>query len=326
MRKLWLAGLLGCVAFVGAVRGESFSVAVAEADFDRWMYSFNSAPGARSTAPTFGAVGEGVFDDRDGQFHIGFNTALAGIPTALPAGKRWRIDSVTVTATHSAGAVVYDPTFDDYRSYLDPSDSEYIPDADAGRPVELLGVGLRGGYTQLGFGATEPGPITFEEGDIFAFGDPTAVGIRNAFAADALGNDVSNVIKNRQWSTSPWATGATNVAPGSNLLQGVAGVSPGSTLEFGLNLSLPDVEDYIISGLEHGGLFFSLTSLHSTSQSGGSNPNFYTRDNFDPAALAPSLLIRYSIVPEPSSWALAVWAAGLACVAALRRSRLRRIG
>ncbi len=320
-RLNWLLGI-GFTCLAASARAESFSIDNVEANFDRWMYSFNSSPGTRQSAPVFGAVGEGSFDDRDGQFLIGFNTAAAGAPTVLPAGKKYRIEAVSVTATHSMGAFTYDATFDDYRSYLDPSDLDHLADADAGRPLELFGMGFRSGYVRAGFGPTVPGPITFEEGDIFAFGDPTAVGIRNAYAADAVGADVSNVIKDRLWGQTPWAVGTTNLTPGSAVTQGVAGASAGSTFAFDVNLRLAGVEDYLIQGLQQGALCFSITSLHQTSQAGGGNPNLYTRDNFDPAAIAPTLSLRYSIVPEPSSWALAV--IGGAGLIALGRRRVRR--
>jgi hypothetical protein len=83
---------------------------------------------------------------------------------------------------------------------------------------------------------------------------------------------------------------------------------------------------YILDGLETGDLFFSVTSLHEVGMTGGGNPNFFTRDSMDPAALPPSLAIEFDVlpiggggpgggVPEPASAGLLVL--GLAAV--LRR-------
>jgi hypothetical protein len=293
------------------------------ADFDRWMYPFNSSPGTRSNAPVFGAVGETSFDDFDGQFLVGFNTAAAGIPTSLPPGKHLKLTSVKVTATHSTGSFVYDPTFDPYGSYLSSSDPNFVADADAGRPIELWGAGLRGGYTAFGFGPMNPGDTIFQEGDFFAFADPTLPKVRNAFAYDPLLGDMSNPVSDGLFSAVPWAVGsASTLAPGSLVEQGIPGKAPGTTFTFEIDLSRPEVLNYLTTGLQQGQLFFTIVSLHATSQSGGSNPNFYTRDNFDPAALPPSLSIEYEIVPEPAS--LVLLAGGLAAAGMAHGWRIGR--
>lgn len=300
------------------------------ADFDRWMYPFNASPGFRGNAPIFGAVGEGdSFDDFDGQFLVGFNTSAAGVPTSVPEGFKLLIHSVRVTATHSSGAFIYDPTFDPYQSHLDPSDPDYVADSDGGRPIEIWGAGLRGGFTSFGFGATVPGGATFEEGDIFAFGDPTAARVRNAYAYDPNFGDVSNVVTDRLFTATPWAIGANDaLTPGSLVPQGVPGVSVGATFTFDIDLSRPEVLAYVMEGISDGGLFFTITSLASTTQGGTSNPNFYTRETFDPAALgaAPAIFIDYAIVPvpEPGTLALAASGFGLMGLLALRRKGIRR--
>lgn len=277
------------------------------ADFDRWMYPFNSSPGTRSTAPVFGAVGTELFDDFDGEFLVGFNTAAAGLPTSLPAGKSLKVTSVQVTATHSSGAFTYDPTFDSYASYLPGGDPDAVADSDAGRPIELWGAGLRGGFTKFAFGPTVPGPTAFEEGDIFAFADPTQPKVRNAFAFDPLLGDVSNPVSDRLLSASPWAVGTTvGVTPGSSVQQGTPGLSAGSTFTFDVDLSHPGVVNYLQQGIAQGGLYFTITSLAATTQGGSFNPNFYTRDNFDPAAIEPSLTVQYEIVPEPTALVIVI--------------------
>lgn len=296
-------------------------------DFDRWMYSFNSSNGVRSTAPVFGAVGSSTSDEFNGQFLVGFNTEAQGIPTAgtLPPGMKYQINSVSVTATHSTGSFVYDATFDSYASYLDPGDPDFVADSTPGRPIELYGVDLRNGYTSLGFGPTVPGPAVFEEGDVYALGPPTGKNVRSAYAYDPLYGDVSNPVADALFNLEPWAVGQTNLSPGSSVVQGVAGVSPGSTFTFNLDLSRTEIVDYLTDGLAGGGLFFSIATLMDTEQGGGFNPNFYTRDNFDPAAVPATLVVDYELVPVPEPATLALVLCG-ACAAGpyvLRRVRRR---
>jgi hypothetical protein len=294
-------------------------------DLDRWMYPFNASPGVRPTAPVFGAAGEtAMFDDFDGQFLIGFNTAAAGVPTTVPDGFKLQINSVKVTATHSTGTLIYDPTLDPYKSHLAPSDPDYVADADPGRPLELWGAGLRGGFTSFGFGVTIPGGATFEEGDIFAFADPTLPKVRNAYAFDTLLGDVSNVVSDRLFTAVPWAVGTiSGLSPGSLVPQGVPGKSAGATFEFDVDLSHPGVLAYILEGIGKGGLFFTIAGLTESSQGGSSNANFYTRDSFDPAKIAPSITIDFQLVPVPEPSTAVLSGIGLA-LAAWMVSRQRR--
>jgi hypothetical protein len=310
------------IAFSGQAAAETVQSA---AIFERWMYPFNSSPSGRPNAPVFGNVGGGSFDEFDGQFLIGFDTAAAGIPTTLPPGQQLKITSVRVTATHSTGSFIYDPTFDPYASYLPNGDPAHIDDTDPGRPIELWGAGLRGGFSQFGFGPTIPGGATFEEGDIYAFADPTLPRVRNAFAFDPLLGDVSNPVADRMLSAVPWAVGTTNLVPGSPVVQGVPGLSPGSTFTFNLDLNRPEILSYLSDGLTAGNLFFVITSLMETSQFSPANPNFYTRYNFDPAKITPTLTIEYQVVPEPSTILLGLSGAALVLVGIRRHARRRKL-
>lgn len=294
---LWTALVAGPVAVSGEIsRWE-------EPNFDRWMYPFNSSPGFRGTAPTFSAVGTEGFDDFDGEFLIGFNLSGSSLAQAAanPDG-RLLINSVTVTATHSTGGFIYDPTFDLYESHLPASDPAFVADSDAGRPVELYGARLRNGYQFFSFAPSTPeniGPPAFEEGELYALGNPVAENARSAYAFDPEFGSVSNVVTDRLFGARPWAIGQTDVAPGSSVATAVAGVSPGSTFRFALDLARADVLDYVTAALTTGRLFFTLVSLHpAAQQSGGANPNYYTRDNFDAAAIAPTLEIDWALVPN----------------------------
>ncbi len=269
-------------------------------DFDRWNYPFNVTPGTRGAAPTFSAIGAGSFDERDGQFLIGFDTSAA-LP-ALPAGLTYQINAVTVTATHSTGAFAYDPTYDGFATF-----NGSAADADAGRPIVLTGAGLRGGFIGLTTGFDAPGPPFYGEAEAFAFGPPTASDVRNAFAAafDGGGNlvDISNNVRDG-FDFTPFAVGTTGLNPGDTVVEGVPNTSAGSTFTFDVDLGDANILGYIEDGVATGGLFFSITSLHTAGQSGGSNPNFYTADSPDTAAVAPTLSIDFTVVPEPATAAL----------------------
>lgn len=287
-------------------------------DFDRWNYPFNGTPGARSTAPVFGAVGVTGFDDRDGQFLIGFDTS-----TALPAlglGQSYQINSVTVTATHTTGAFTYDPTYDGFETY-----DGTTTDSDAGRPIVLTGTGFRGGFSAIEFSPAIPGQPGYAEGETFAFGDPTAEGVRNAYAAafDAGGNliDVSNNVSDG-FDFTPFAVGTTGLTAGDAVVEAVAGVSPGSTFTFDVNLADADILGYVQQGIADGGLSFTISSLTATTQQNPGNPNFYTRDNFDPAAIDPTLVIDFTVIPEPVSLALLL--IGGVVLGAARRRDVRK--
>ena len=77
------------------------------------------------------------------------------------------------------------------------------------------------------------------------------------------------------------------------------------------------------NGLNAGVLGFAITSMpQAEEQSGGTNPNFYTRDNIDAAAIPPRMELIVSL-PEPG--VAGAIAAGAALLGALRhRRRLHR--
>jgi hypothetical protein len=330
------SSLLLLAAFAGGlpIAATAISVDIDPVDFDRWMYPFNGTPGTRNLAPIFGAVSEAPdFDNRDGQLIVAVNTSAAGVPVNQGAAN-YLPTRVRVTATHFDGVFAYDPSYDSWRTYLDPSDPSYLADGDAGRPIEIYGVGFRNGYVgPLVIGAiTSAGPPNFEENERYCEGcGALGQAKRNVFpldpgVPDPQGDVSNNVVRlaplaGSGFDPSPWAIGksTSGLAPGATVPQGEFSVHPGETFEFVLNLSDPDVLAYVRSGLDSGVLAFAITSMHSTAQqAGGTNPDFYTRDNTDPAAKPPTVEIDVTL-PEPG--AAAGLAAGCALLAGLRRAR-----
>lgn len=112
---------------------------------DRWMYPFNGTPGTRTGASVFGAVGEADFDDRDAQFFVRFDTT--GTAAAGLDAENYAVGALRLTLTTNQGeTLTYDPTEDALETY-----DGTVADGDAGRPLELFGVGSRNGQTAAGF-------------------------------------------------------------------------------------------------------------------------------------------------------------------------------
>ncbi len=282
-----------------------------EPTLDRWNYPFNSTPGTRSAASTFGAVGAAGFDDRDAQFLVGFDTT--GLIDASLGSENYLVSDITLSLTiNVGGAFAYDPTYDGYQTYLDNTDPNFVADSDTGRPIELFGVGYRNGFS-LG---------TFDEDSNFSPPGPPAESVRNAYALGSNGvalTDVSNNVADA-FDTTPWATG---IAP--SLTAGDT-VPIDTVFTFTLNLADPDVLAYVQQGLDAGQLNFMITSLHTAAFGGPATfPSFYTKENIlhDPGFgdyLAGQMAVQYTLIPEPGTALLTLLGLGFL---GLRR-RVRR--
>jgi len=252
---------------------------------DRWMYPFNPTPGQRPAASTFGVFEDARFDNRDAQFLVGFDT-FGLVPTGEGVN-RYQIQEARIRVTVlEGGAFRYDPTYDSYRTYLPTTHPDYLPDADAGRPVELYGVGFRNGFTAATFFETSP------------HGPALNFGVRNAFATDFAGGEPDDVSNNVRFGfeTVPFAIGKNAaLTPGQFV--------PSNThLTFDIDLTNPDALAYLRQSLNEGRLRFIVSSLHPAEDPGiGLLPDrgitinfpiFATRENKfggDPFFFAPQL-------------------------------------
>lgn len=263
--------------------------------FDRWMYPFNVTSGIRATGSTFGAINNPAFDDHDAQILIGFDTA-GGIPTGQSPAN-YDIQAITVsltTANPTDQSFELDSTYDALATYLDST-----ADNDAGRPVELYGVGTRNGFIGLSFVDGGAGPPFFEENESFGFPGPPRSEARHVFPSDyaeGTPRDISNSVRN-SIETNPWAVGTVEGLDDGNA------VPRDSALTFSLDVSNPDVMAYLQNGLNDGELFFSVVSMHSSVQGSSAGiPVFHLGDaNRQSAGEIASMSIDYQIVPEPSS-------------------------
>lgn len=284
-RLRWILPCLGALAgLAGGFRAE-----IEAPSGDRWMYPHNATPGLRPAAPVFATWGDdsGV-DTRHAQFLLDWDTTPAVASGHAPS--HYRLTRVRLTLTTlREGSFVNDSTPDPFESLLYPEDPRAVADADAGRPLELFGVGFRNGFSSATFREDSP------------FGSP-ATGERNAFAAGYdvarslvdVGNNVGKLHERfPPFPSRPFAIGViTNVASGEP-------VPADSRVTFDLNLADPDVRGYLQQALAQGRLWFAVTWLGESGGFAGTPrfPDFATRDNllFDP----PHLLIEGDLVgPE----------------------------
>ena len=163
------------------------------------------------------------------------------------------------------------PTHDRYETYLDAGAPGATPDADAGRPVELFGVGYRGGFDLTSFGQCSP------------FGSG-ATGERNAYAASWSTNgtwvDVSNNVGKTNPAYAPFEAVPFAVGETTSALPGRL-VPAGAKITFELSLTDPFVLGYLQAGLNAGRVRFAVSSLHTNAGQTGapSYPDFATRFN-----------------------------------------------
>ncbi|MBY0307446.1 MAG: hypothetical protein K2Q09_01765 [Phycisphaerales bacterium] len=285
--KSLLAGcLLAALGGPGAL-GQTFTIDGLGPALDRWMYPFGDFSGTRVTAPTYTTLFSGytIFDDRDAEFLVGFDTGSQVPPGFAPF--QYRVSAVTLSTTlvvsDASQSFVYDPTVDPVSSYFDPGDPSADPprqadpartdDPDAGRPVELFGVAYRGGFTAQ----------TWQEGSPFGPQSPQPR-TRNAYPIDFGGpggsaRDVSNNVTER-FQESPLAVGAAFSASGEAVAPG-ATVSDGAHLVFTLDVTGAN-RRYVQESLAGGRFNLLVSGLHPATAFGAgpvTYPVFRTRES-----------------------------------------------
>ena len=282
--------MLVAAAFASVARADSFDVLFQQPALDRWMYPFNSSAGSRATMSVFGSDREvpTQFDARDGQILLAFDTAPA-IPAGGPASG-YRVIGAEMTMQVQNNLVFrLDTTTDAWTTFLPANDPRRTADLDAGQPVELFGVGFRGGFTAA----------TFTEDAAFASGASSFLspGVRNAFAAVVDGGGTpSDVSNNPRVGFQPkhFAIGSIDgVAPGA--------LVPGdSVMRFQLDVTDPGIQAYLCQGLRDGRVFLAASALTIVQQQAGEYPVFYAKENAFVQfglAQAPRLRLRVETLP-----------------------------
>lgn len=301
--------------YVSPVCAESLQ---SPASFDRWMYPFNATPGSRVVGSTFGAVMNPVFDDHDAQILLGFD--LSSAPSDMTASSFQVASAVVTLTTASDNTFELDSSYDPFATYVDET-SDADADADAGRPIELYGVGFRNGYVFGSVSDTAAGPPIFGETDSFSIPGPPAAEARFAFASDfkdGTPRDVSNSVRN-SIELSPWAVGKTDAVNDGEL------VPVNSEFKFEIDLTNPDALSYLQNGLASGEVILSVVSMHSSTQGSAAGiPSFHLADaNGISIGSTARIDIEYSIVPEPNPLGMSIGGLAVLALANRRRRRLR---
>lgn len=257
---------------------QPFAVTNTLPSIERWMYANNAAPCDRPAGAVFATFGDASpVDTRHAQHLVGWDTASL-VPTNHGAS-RYIINRCRLTLTINRGNIfAYDPTQDEFRTYFEPTHSGYLTDQDAGRPIELFGVGFRNGFTAA----------TFDQCALFGANTP---GQRNAYAAGFSTNgvlvDVSNNVGKTNAAFPRFEVRPFAIAQTTSVLPGQM-VPSGARMTFDLNLDDPLVRGYVQSALQTGTLRLMVSSLHANSGQFGNAayPDFAT--HFNDAVIDPT--------------------------------------
>ncbi len=284
MKTIQLTALALSFAAASFTMADVFVPIYNQPSMDRWMYPFNSTPGAELRAPLFGAIQVASFDDRDSEMLLKFDTT-ADVPTGLPL-THYKVVSVTMkmTVATSTAAVFYDPTADAVATSYTIGEPGYVADSDPSKPVEMFGVGYRNGFTVN----------TFNEASPFGCMGFPVEGCRNVYPIDVDSNgapvDISRQVRLHMEAT-PWAIGTSSTLTAGDVL--VAGTE----LTFNFDLSRPGVRAYFRQAMADGKLMVAATSLHAASggPGGGTSsdyPSFHTKEGNAAAAGKLELRVR----------------------------------
>ncbi len=269
---IWIA--VAALTFVDAVCQAEQTAMFDQPYLDRWMYGANATPGTRGMASVFADPEDW---SRLGQFMLGFDLAEK-IPTGRGQGS-YEITSIKVTlVTSGQPGFTYDSTYDRVSSYLGA-------DGDAGRPIEMHGVGYADDYTGEDF-LNRRTPINGPNG-------------RTAYPLSWDGNDTAidasrNVAGG--FESSPWAIGRVIGGSEGQL------VSDERNVEFALVLTDERILEYLQASLDVGKLYLMVSSLQPALQQGGTFVNFFTSDSqeeFFFGGYSPRLEIQYAINDLP---------------------------
>jgi hypothetical protein len=269
----------------------SYNLSYARPARDRWVYPFGDQAGTRTTASTYSTLHAGFtqFDDRDAELLMSFDTDVSPLPR-VPSGfapSAYRIRAAFVdarlTVTSGTPGFAYDNTFDALQThYFEgglinneqvPQDPQYVPDADAGRPLELYGAGFRNGFTNL----------TWTESTPFSTAPAPARSTRTVFPIDMGGpngadRDVSNNVTER-FEVQPFAL--AQISSGGSFLAPGAIVPDDSVAKWDLTFSTTG-KMYLARGLAQGRVTLLANSLHRVTAFGSgpvNYPVFTTKEN-----------------------------------------------
>lgn len=313
---------LGSLAIVltvilSAVDGRGEVAEWDEPDLDTWSYVNGFGGGPRLGAPSFGGIfvdeqtGQFAPNDSQGPARLGSMLMAFETTSQIAAGlepDRYQVSRVTVAARSKDGSVGSLP----YTNQSITPDN-LLAEANNGgissrQPMELFGVGFRGGYEGFALGPDQSGqrfaestPTYLSGGGGYAsypvIGDGTGgyIDVSNnltgGFSATAEGNNTA------PFSAVPWSIGTTEFNEGES-------VPNDTTFTFDLDLALPGVTEYLQESLAEGAVGFYLSSVHPAAQpgspGGGAYPQWYAKEAVGvfAGAEAATLAIEYTIASD----------------------------
>jgi hypothetical protein len=276
------------------------------------FFNYGNAPSGTSTSVPVFAVLNTADPDRLGTMVVGFDTS--GSVAAGLEPSQYAVTAVRLVL-NLQNSLLYDPTLDPVGSYIAGG-----TDADLGRPFEVYGLGLRNGYTGLGFDPENTGPPLFSETSGFEPAGSSGAYVLHAYPI-SLGagvlrgdGDVTDSVS-EGWEVEPFAIGVVDgVQPG-------AATPLNSRVVFSMNLTDPAILNYFQEGLATGAIGLNVASLHASDGIGqGSYPRFSSREHASPER-RPTLEIEYTVIPEPSNLMLLALAGAVASGRRRRRNQ-----
>jgi hypothetical protein len=280
IRKAILRAVLSGALATSTLTSPAASVSFEAPDLDQWGYHRLSGVQAGSSASaalfTKREV-SGSEEDRAAAYHVAYDLS-ASIPAGLGAtnyqiqSARLTVEVMEVNPAKDGGGniiqeVVYDPTYDSWRTHLRSTATnyaaDYVPDSDAGRSICLFGFGLTNGFTGFSFedngGVGTSAPLYNEYSNLMVQTTPPFP--RNAFPLSFDTNGHPIAVNNNVYEgveANPWAVASiTNKSPGDV-------ISVGDKLVFDLDVNNPAIQAYLRQALHAGQLGLMVSSLHHT--------------------------------------------------------------
>jgi prepilin-type N-terminal cleavage/methylation domain-containing protein len=280
--RFWRSLLFAVACSAAVSTAQQCSAATAtwsQPDIDLFSYANADEPG-RATGPTF--IG-GLEVDENGQFvpltatspaRLGMDLLAFNTATQITAGlapTQYQVGSVVVTVMMQSGTfgtlnyanapIARQQVLDDF--------SNQVPTV--ARPMEMYGVGFRGGLTGFDFQGSDPTklngnsrgygaggyrvyPIVGDEQHVGAYQD-----VSNSFTGGFSATEAGGTTA--PFDVTPWAIGQTALQPGD-------AIPDRTVFTFTLDLNAAGVRTYVQNSLAAGGLGVMLSSLHLAAQPG----------------------------------------------------------
>jgi len=280
LAKLILTAVIGGGLAADTATGRAATASLAAPDWDQWVYHRlgGTQAGSWEDAALFTKREvSGSEEDRAAAYHAAYNLTNQ-IPAGLGAANyqilsaRLTVEVVEVNPAKDGGGsiiqeVVYDPTYDSWRTHLRTSATnfaaDYVADSDAGRSICLFGFGLTNGFTQLSFdadgGVGTSAPMYNEFSNPMVQTAPPFA--RNAFPLSFDTNGLPMAVNNNVYDrveAEPWAVATIpGRSPGEV-------ITVGDALVFDLNVSHPGIHAYLQQALHAGQIGLVVSSLHHT--------------------------------------------------------------